>query len=81
MEACEDEFLMMMEGVKLTIAIARHVGWKLNKAFKVTSNGAVSIQLSDARRASRAGENMRSSSSSSSSWYQCILENISKFSL
>lgn len=38
-----------------------------------TSIGAESIQLSDARRASSAGENIRSASSSSSSWYQCIL--------
>lgn len=40
-----------------------------------TSIGGATIQLSDARRANNAGENIRSSSSSSysSSWYQCIV--------
>lgn len=41
--------------------------------FWATSTGGVSIQLSDARLASKAGENMRSSSSSSSPWYHSML--------
>lgn len=47
--------------------------WWLKKAFS-TSTGGATIQLSDALLASNAGEYIRSSSSSSysSSWYQCI---------
>lgn len=44
------------------------------RSVSYTSTGGVFIQLSEALLASNAGENMRSSSSSSSPWYQNMVQ-------